>query len=118
MNAQPKRIRLSRAKGWRMPPNTVKVSRPGPWGNPFKVGRDGTAVECVEMHRMLLAGNWALTATASIDEQRRALDYARAHVHTLVDKNVACWCQLDKPCHGDNLLELAAAWDKKRRGKR
>ncbi len=31
----PVRIRLSRAKGWRMPENTVRVSRPGKWGNPF-----------------------------------------------------------------------------------
>lgn len=33
----PERVQLSRAKGWRMPPNTVKVCRPGPWGNPFVV---------------------------------------------------------------------------------
>lgn len=33
----PKRIQLSRAKGWRMPENTVKVTRPGRWGNPFNL---------------------------------------------------------------------------------
>lgn len=33
----PIRIRLSRAKGWRMPANTVKVVRPGRWGNPFNL---------------------------------------------------------------------------------
>ena len=113
----PKRIRLSRAKGWRMPPDTVKVSRPGPWGNPFKVGRDGTAAECVEMHRNLLRGVVALTAVASMEEQLKALAYAEAHIADLVGKNVACWCGLDKPCHGDNWLELAAACDKKRRAK-
>lgn len=31
----PKRIQRSRAKGWRMPENTVPVSRPGKWGSPF-----------------------------------------------------------------------------------
>lgn len=31
----PVRVRLSRAKGWRMPPNTVKVDRTTRWGNPF-----------------------------------------------------------------------------------
>lgn len=36
----PVRVQLSRARGWRMPPNTVKVTRPGPWGNPFNL-RDG-----------------------------------------------------------------------------
>lgn len=31
----PERVQLSRKAGWRMPPNTVKVSRPGRFGNPF-----------------------------------------------------------------------------------
>src|SRR3990167_7719207 len=34
----PKRIQRKRTKGWRMPPNTVNVTRPGPWGNPRRVG--------------------------------------------------------------------------------
>ena len=34
---KPERVQLSRRKGWKMPPNTVKVTRPGPWGNPFVV---------------------------------------------------------------------------------
>jgi hypothetical protein len=33
----PQRIRLSRQKGWRMPPNTVKVDRTTRWGNPFNL---------------------------------------------------------------------------------
>jgi hypothetical protein len=32
-----KRIQRKRHKGWRMPPNTVSVTRPGKWGNPFRV---------------------------------------------------------------------------------
>lgn len=35
--SKPLRIQISRKKGWRMPPNTVKVARPGPFGNPFTV---------------------------------------------------------------------------------
>ena len=31
----PTRIQLRRTKGWRLPPNTVVVSRPSRWGNPF-----------------------------------------------------------------------------------
>jgi hypothetical protein len=34
----PTRIQLRLTKGWRMPPNTVKVDRSTRWGNPFKVG--------------------------------------------------------------------------------
>lgn len=33
----PRRVQLSRAKGWRMPPNTVKVDRTTKWGNPFNL---------------------------------------------------------------------------------
>lgn len=32
---KPVRIQRKRTKGWRMPPNTVNVTRPGKWGNPF-----------------------------------------------------------------------------------
>lgn len=38
MADRPVRIQLSRAKGWRMPPNTVKVDRRTIWGNPWGVG--------------------------------------------------------------------------------
>jgi hypothetical protein len=27
--------------------------------------------------------------------------------HDLAGKDLACWCPLDQPCHGDVLLELA-----------
>lgn len=37
----PKRVQLSRAAGWRMPKNTVKVDRSTRWGNPFKLHGDG-----------------------------------------------------------------------------
>lgn len=35
----PERITISRAKGWRMPPNIVKVDRTTRWGNPFDFRR-------------------------------------------------------------------------------
>ncbi len=34
--AVPVRIQHQRAKGWRMPENTVYVGRPTKWGNPFR----------------------------------------------------------------------------------
>ena len=84
---KPIRITLSRKKGWRMPPNTVKVSRPGKWGNPFVVGRDGNAQDCVDQHACLVS-DW--------DE-----------VYELRGKNLACWCKQGEPCHADTLLERA-----------
>lgn len=34
----PARVQLRRVAGWRKPPNTVVVSRPTRWGNPFVAG--------------------------------------------------------------------------------
>jgi hypothetical protein len=31
----PERIQLQRKRGWRMPPNTLKVDRSTRWGNPM-----------------------------------------------------------------------------------
>ena len=98
--AEPVRIQLSRAKGWRMPPNTVKVDRTTMWGNRWKVGthsnRLGRAVEtpqeAVDCYRALM---WP-------DGHHRA--WVREN---LAGKNLACWCKLGQPCHADVLLEWA-----------
>ena len=37
---EPRRVQLSRQKGWRMPPNTVKVDRTSLFGNPYRVRID------------------------------------------------------------------------------
>lgn len=34
-------------------------------------------------------------------------DYDADILEELRGKNLACWCPLDQPCHGDVLLELA-----------
>lgn len=54
----PKRVQLSRANGWRMPPNTVNVARPTLWGNPFYVSRWRTAADCVALFTDLMRGVW------------------------------------------------------------
>ena len=106
----PQRVQLSRRKGWRMPPNTVSVARPGPLGNPFIVGKDGTREECVRLYRLMLGGYICLTAGPEIDEQQAAVDAVIERLPGLSGKNLACWCRNDgKPCHADVLLELANA---------
>lgn len=42
---KPKRIQLSRRKGWRMPTNTEKVDRTTKWGNPWKIGRFSSTLQ-------------------------------------------------------------------------
>lgn len=51
----PERIQLSRKKGWRKPENTVVVSRPSKWGNPFPLG-SREALACVP--GALTGQNW------------------------------------------------------------
>lgn len=104
----PRRIRLSRASGWKLPENAVNVARPGPWGNPFVVGKDGTREDCVYLYKAMLAGQFCATSTVSFDEMQKARRHVVDHLHELRGKDLACWCRLDgKPCHGDVLLELA-----------
>ena len=94
----PKRVKLSRAKGWRMPPNTVKVARPCALGNPFVIGRDGVqdARQAVERFEA-----WLLPYIA------KARPFRVAALEELRGKHLACWCRLDQPCHADVLLRLA-----------
>jgi len=102
----PKRVQLSRAKGWRMPANTVKVDRTTKWGNPFVVGRDGTRAECVDLFTKLLAGYVCMTKGDPAASEKY-LYMARGGHGNLTGKNLACWCPLDAPCHADVLLRLA-----------
>ena len=116
----PKRVKLERVAGWRMPPDTVKVSRPGKWGNPFVVwyGADSFGVD--RWHVSDGSCHWqadskdAATALAVEKYEHWLRSWlanqivAPHHVlHELRGKHLACWCDLDKPCHADVLLRYA-----------
>lgn len=94
----PQRIQLQRRRGWRMPANAVKVDRRTRWGNPFRIG-DGMG-----------RGESLARFRAWIRAPERAA--FRAAVRTeLRDRDLACWCPLDQPCHADVLLAIAARPD-------
>lgn len=117
------RIQLRRAKGWRMPANTVKCDRSTPLGNPFVVGIDGPQAECVQLYRHLISG-WLCVADATMEAQRAARRYLVGHAAELMGKNLACWCRLCArhkegkpllepcpdcaPCHVDVIAEAVA----------
>ncbi len=104
----PKRIQLRRVKGWRLPANAVNVARPGPWGNPFVIGRDGTREKCIALYAELLAGSICTTTEATEAQQRKVQEHVARHIGALRGKDLACWCRLDgRPCHADVLLRLA-----------
>lgn len=111
----PTRIQLSRAKGWRMPPKTVKVDRSTRWGNPFSIQAaidwgftdkaKGPAF-VVECFRTWIGGGHQ----ADNLWQGPQSDLARRHFADLTPlrgQNLACWCKPGAPCHADVLLELA-----------
>jgi len=111
---KPKRIRRSRSKGWKMPENTVYVGKGSKWGNPFKVGKDGTREYCVDLFNHLCCGRVCVTA-GDHNQQLRVLEAIKNDLHELRGKNLACWCRDDgKHCHGDTLLMLANKPMKKR----
>ena len=69
----------------------VYIGRPGPFGNPFEIGKDGTREEVVEKY-----AEWVLTQTELLAIIKIELK----------DKILGCWCA-PKLCHGNILLELA-----------
>lgn len=98
----PQRIQRSRKKGSKLPENTVCVTRPSRWGNPFVVGKFGTAQECVDEYvKQFLAPHENPIINEIIERNRRTV------VEQLKGKNIACWCKIGDPCHGDVLLEIA-----------
>ena len=94
----PKRIQIKRTKGWRKPANTVYIGRPTKWGNPFRIGPGMDARTSVARYREWLNGKRRL----DIDPPRKGDIKAE-----LRGKNLACWCKVGAPCHGDVLLKIA-----------
>lgn len=69
----------------------VYIGRPGKWGNPFEIGKDGTREEVIEKYRAYILSKPILL------ESLPELD----------GKVLGCWCK-PRPCHGDVLAELLA----------
>lgn len=110
MTDRPVRIQRRRTKGWKLPPNTTCVTRPGVFGNPFtfKAADEAgyTRRGAVSAFQDWLSGNpWACGDDRY--EARRLAILAR--LPELRGKNLACFCPLDQPCHADILLEIANA---------
>jgi len=104
----PVRIQISRRKGWRMPPDTVKVDRSTRWGNPFVVGQHGTQAECVALYARLAGGHVPISfGRDTYEAARESLRLICEDISELRGKNLACWCRLDQPCHADVLLAIA-----------
>ena len=96
----PTRIQRKRTKGWRMPANTVSVSRPSDWGNRYTV---------IGFYEAGFSGTLTQARQACVDNFEGEMDdWFREVVKLhLRGKNLACSCPLDEPCHADVLLKIA-----------
>lgn len=72
----------------------IYIGRPSRWGNPFRIGPDGTREEVIARYR-----GWLLAQPDLL-----------AAVPTLRGKTLGCWCAPNR-CHGDVLAALADSLD-------
>jgi len=109
------RIHRRRTKGWRMPANARCVTRPGKWGNPWKVGYNQAAGDFfVYRAAVPLGQQWCRcfwvedeAARHAVRLYRRLLTLYRVDLSALRGKDLCCYCPPSAPCHADVLLELA-----------
>lgn len=76
----------------------VYIGRESLWGNPFKIGEDGTREEVIEKFRLYL---W---------EQIKAGKISKEQLVELEDKRLGCFCA-PQACHGDVIVK-AIKWAK------
>lgn len=70
-------------------PFDVYIGRPSFWGNPFKIGPDGTREQVIEKYR-----KWITSSKVHMER-----------LGELKEKVLGCYCH-PQACHGDVLVEL------------
>lgn len=105
----PRRVQLSRAKGWQSPPGVIRVDRATAFGNPFRADQPDPAAHAAGCKSAASAFRAWITeshpALACIYPERRVILLAR--LSELRGHDLACWCGPHDECHADVLLELA-----------
>jgi len=115
---RPQRMHLSRQAGFNLQAASLalnglpakRVTRPGPWGNPFTIAdtarRYGLDAAAAQAKAVELCGLWLRGELdpALSPGPPPARDTIRAALH---GHNLACWCKAGTPCHADELIKLA-----------
>lgn len=78
-----------------IPPGAVYIGRGSPWGNPFKIGRDGTRDEVCDRYEREILPTLDLTP--------------------LIGKDLVCFCAPLR-CHGNSILRALLAHPQASRG--
>lgn len=105
----PIRIQRKRTKGWRMPPNTVSVTRPGKWGNPWRIGVNRCTGRGMDYREEPVtdAETSVQFFREMLTEEPRNYPSRAEIVRELRGKNLACFCRPGVACHADVLLKIA-----------
>lgn len=74
-----------------VPAGAVYIGRPGPYGNPFSIGKDGDREQVIALYT-----EWIMKQPELLEKIRRELR----------GKDLVCFCA-PCACHGDVLLKLA-----------
>lgn len=67
----------------------IFIGRPSIWGNPYRIGRDGTRQEVLEKYYHYVKNS----------------PYLMSKIHQLKGKILGCYCK-PKDCHGDMLVKI------------
>jgi len=125
-------IQCSRRRGYRMPPDTLRVCRPSRWGNPFtemKLRGLHANYDCSNLaFGLLVADRWPSETILGMPQDYLPAVIVAIHlawlnhwsakwpedferwIAPLRGMNLACYCEIGSPCHRDNLLRFAANW--------
>lgn len=95
MTDSPKRVQRKRTRGFRLAPETKCVTRETMFGNPFCVGQVWEGKPITAEISVRLFNLWMTDAFKA-----KARHYLRGW-------NLACYCDIGAPCHGDSLLKVA-----------
>jgi hypothetical protein len=72
----------------------VYIGRPSIFGNPYRIGYDGTRVEVIQKYELYVV------------DRIKHDPWFRDAVKGLHGKLLSCWCR-SLPCHGDVLVKIA-----------
>jgi len=82
-------------------PYDLLIDRTTLFGNPFRIGVDGTRKEVVLKHRHWITGVFGPDVIRGYDRRK-----VREEIVKRPNEVFGCWCA-PRACHGDSLLEIA-----------
>lgn len=68
----------------------IFIGRPSIYSNPFVIGIDGSRNEVI----------------LKFEKYFKNLNNFHELLDNLENKKIACWCNVDKKCHGDSLIKM------------